>query len=92
MAFHTTGLKGSRAVSNKVLIRLRVLAGPDPWHKSCTALLRMRLAKKYSFAKVTKKASVLFAPASLKSRCAFCVAKVPVHQQLSVAYLKDRWA
>ena len=83
MAFHTTGLKGSRAVSNKVLIRLRVLAGPDPWHKSCTALLRMRLAKKYSFAKVTKKASVLFA---------FCVAKVPVHQQLSVAYLKDRWA
>ena len=46
----------------------------------------MRLAEKHSFPKAAKKASVLLAPAPLKSCSAFSVAKVAVNKPLSMTH------
>ena len=86
MAFDTARLEHAAAVSNKVLIRLGVLAQPNSRHESCTALHWVRLAEKHSFTKATKKASVLLAPASLESRRAFRVTKVTVHKPLRMTH------
>ena len=86
MAFDTARLKDTTGVSNKVLIRLRVFAKPNARNKSSTSLQSVRLAEKHSFPKAAKKASVLLAPAPLKSGSAFRIAKVAVHKPLRMTH------